>query len=162
MRTGKTIVIVATIVIVICCVVGAVLYQIKEFYDKRDPVLEEIKSSLKPLFDKEDFSGLLTKLNNGNLVEKTPIYKSKGGSYTINKKHVHICMHDELGEYYDRNMLIYVLIHELAHVICDEVGHTELFNMINDELLVEAAAMGLYNPSIPILVDYCKHHESHD
>ena len=162
MRTGKLILIVITVLIVLGCVAGAVLYQVNEFYSRTDPVLNEIVESLHPLFEKEDFTGQLHKLNQGKITDKVSISKSKAGSYTINKKHVHICMQDEEGEYYDRNMLIYVLIHELAHVICDEIGHTPKFNQINDELLVEAAKLGLYDPSSPIIVDYCKHHESHD
>jgi hypothetical protein len=48
-------------------------------------------------------------------------------------------------------MLTYVGLHELAHVLCDEVGHTAKFYQIFDELLDKAHQMGLYDPSIPII-----------
>lgn len=60
-------------------------------------------------------------------------------SYTINKQKIHLCIKDEEGNYYDDNMLIYALLHELAHAICDEVGHTPKFWAIFDELLDKAS-----------------------
>ena len=133
MRTGKILLLIAIILIIVGCIIGAIMYQVHEFYARSDPVLDEITSALETLFQKDNFKDTLTDLNHGSLLDKVTIRKSKTGSYTINKKHVYICMHDKHGEYYDRNMLIYVLIHELAHVICDEIGHTDKFNQINDE-----------------------------
>lgn len=78
-------------------------------------------------------------------------------SYTINKRKVHLCLKDQNGDYYNENMLTYVGLHELAHVLCDEVGHTEKFYRIFDDLLAKAHEMGLYDPSIPIIQDYCMH-----
>ena len=39
------------------------------------------------------------------------------------KQKVYLCLKDENNEYYNDNMLIYVALHELAHVLCDEIGH---------------------------------------
>jgi hypothetical protein len=49
------------------------------------------------------------------------------------------------------------LAHEFAHVLCNSIGHTEEFHAIFEELLVEMADSGLYNPSEEILSDYCEH-----
>ena len=68
-----------------------------------------------------------------------------------------LCLKDEKNQYYETNMLIYVLLHEISHVICDEVGHTEKFGKIFDELLEEAKKMNIYNPDIPIITDYCQY-----
>jgi response regulator RpfG family c-di-GMP phosphodiesterase len=80
-------------------------------------------------------------------------------SETINKKRVYICLKDETGAYYDKNMLTYVLCHEYAHVLCDEIQphnpHTEKFFLIFKTLLNDAASRGLYNPNIPPLKKYC-------
>jgi len=75
-------------------------------------------------------------------------------SYTINKKHMHLCLRDENGEYFNKNMLLYVAIHELAHVVCDEIGHTPKFHRIMDKLLDRAVEKGLYDPNIPPVADY--------
>jgi hypothetical protein len=78
-------------------------------------------------------------------------------SLTINKQHVFICTKDEQGEYYSDNMLIYVILHELAHVLCDEVGHTDKFRKIFQELLDRAHDAGVYDPSIPPIDNYCNY-----
>lgn len=78
-------------------------------------------------------------------------------SFTINKRHVYICTKDARGQYYHDNMLIYVLLHELAHVMCDEVGHTEKYKKIFQGLLHRAHEAGLYDPDIPPVDDYCNY-----
>ncbi len=78
-------------------------------------------------------------------------------SYTINKQHVYLCLKDSNGRYYDRNMLIYVLCHEYAHTLCDEVGHTPKFYTIFQDMLNKATIVGIYNPNIPPLKNYCGH-----
>lgn len=78
-------------------------------------------------------------------------------SKTINKKKVYICLKDDKGRYYSRNMLCYVLLHEYAHMLCDELDHTEKFKRIFDDLLAKASARGLYDPNIPPVSNYCGH-----
>jgi hypothetical protein len=78
-------------------------------------------------------------------------------SFTINKQYVHICLRDKNGEMYHQNQLILVMLHEIAHVLCKEVGHTPKFQSILDELLIEARKVGLYNPNIPHIDDYCEY-----
>lgn len=78
-------------------------------------------------------------------------------SYTINKYRVFICLRDKkTNVIYDDNMLVYVILHELAHAECPEIGHTELFKKIFFNLLDRAEAHGLYDPSLPRPNDYCK------
>ena len=156
----KIVLIVCVIVITLLCVGALTVYQVNEFYSTNDPVLGEISSLLHDYFEKDHFpeGGEIGQLNGRNVIDEITIQSSNGGSYTINKKAVHICMKDIKGDYYDRNMLIYVLIHEIAHVICDEIGHTPKFHRINDELLEHATKHSIYDPSQPIPLDYCSHH----
>ena len=83
-------------------------------------------------------------------------------SFTINKQQVHLCLKDEHGNYYDENMLLYVALHELSHVICDEIGHTPKFWAIFDKVLEKASkiidpetGVPIYDPNGPIVQDYC-------
>ncbi len=78
-------------------------------------------------------------------------------SYTINKKTIYICLVDIDGKYYEENMLTHVVIHELAHKRCPDVGHTETFHKIFKEMLEEAAAHGLYDPTKPLTKNYCEY-----
>ncbi len=67
-------------------------------------------------------------------------------SYTINKgEKIVFCIRSKLlHEIHDMNTLMYVVIHELAHVACPEYGHTPLFKEIFKFLLVESNKIGIY------------------
>lgn len=115
--------------------------QVKEYYEQLDPILCKIKEQLRPLHGS---------------VDKLKFFEGKK-SYTINKKKVYLCLKDENGEYYDYNMLMYVALHELSHVICDEIGHTPKFHRIFEQLLKQAEEIKIYDSSIPIIKNYCGH-----
>jgi len=78
-------------------------------------------------------------------------------SYTINKKNVYLCKNDENGVLYRKNQLVLVLIHEISHALCDEIGHTDKFNQIFDDLLEKAAKNEVYDPNIPHVSNYCQY-----
>lgn len=146
------------VAILLCFVVGWSAYkQIQEHYAQDDPMLHDLYETIRPLFNQDSYhTGELRVLNNRNIMKEINLYKGDK-SYTINKKHIHLCLKDENGQYYDKNMLIYVTLHELAHVICDEIGHTDKFHKIFEELLLKANEQKIYDPSIPIIHDYCQY-----
>lgn len=80
-------------------------------------------------------------------------------SFTINKKHIYLCLKDEKGNYYDDNSLMHVLLHEYAHVLCDEIDeereHKPKFKRIFGDLIQRAKAGGIYDPDIPMIDNYC-------
>ena len=78
-------------------------------------------------------------------------------SYTIDKKYVFLCKNDKkTGEQYHNNQLILVLLHEIGHALCDEVGHTPKFDAIFEDLLEKAKCAGIYDDSIPHVDGYCE------
>ena len=91
-------------------------------------------------------------------LEHLPIVVSESTSYTINKERVFLCLFDEHGRLYHDNMLVYVLLHEYAHVINSDVGHTQAFHTTFDSILLTAQTAGLYNPAIPLADKYCDYH----
>ena len=119
-----------------------IYFQVKEYYNQNDPVLKDIKEMLKSVHPRAD---------------EISFHKSDGGSYTINKERIYLCLTDKNGQYYNKNLLVYVSLHELAHVLCNEIGHTQKFHEIFEELLNRAENHGFYNPSLPIDQNYCKH-----
>jgi hypothetical protein len=141
-RLKKLLIFGLILLLIIICILSVYVH-INEQYKPQtnDPVLLAIIDKIKQIHPK---------------VEQLEFYDSDK-SYTINKQKVHLCLKDKDGYYYNENMLTYVALHELAHVLCDEVGHTEKFYQIFDQLLDKAHDMGLYDPSIPIIKDYCNH-----
>jgi len=143
--------------VIIGIIVFLILLQVEEYKLQDDPKLKELKKKIEPLFNRDNYyTGHLSEMNSRNILNEINLYKGEK-SYTINKQKIFLCLKDEKNEYYETNMLLYVLLHEISHVICDEVGHTEKFSKIFDELLKEAEKMNIYNPNIPIITDYCQY-----
>ena len=77
-------------------------------------------------------------------------------SYSENKEFMILCLVDpKTGRYYDINILTYVALHELAHMISSEYGHGEQFKKNFAQLLESAHQKGVYDPNQPIPSDYC-------
>lgn len=103
-----------------------------------DPVVVALKARLLPAFP-----------------ELASVKIMKGSaSYTINKHRVYICTEHE-GTAYDVNMLTYVALHELAHVLSPEIGHGSSFTRTFASLLARGSAAGLYDPTKPRVENYC-------
>lgn len=76
-------------------------------------------------------------------------------SYSVNKgEKIVLCVRqrNKEREFVDKNVLKYVAIHELAHLMTHDVGHPRSFWTNFAFLLREAARIGLYVP-----VDYSRH-----
>ena len=143
-KTSKNIFLLFVLFLILGCIIYWVYYTTKENKLQEDPMLWKLKEMLLPLHPE---------------VKNLKLYKGDK-SYTINKEKIYICLKDENEQYYPTNMLIYVTLHELAHLINkDDIGHTEKFHKIFDELLDEAYNMGIYNPSIPPIENYCMYNE---
>lgn len=67
-------------------------------------------------------------------------------SYSLNKGELLVfCIRSkETFKIHDMNELMYVAIHEIAHIGCPEVGHTELFYKINGFLIDKAIDYEIY------------------
>jgi Zn-dependent peptidase ImmA (M78 family) len=107
--------------------------------DENDPLLIRLKNELLPFFP--ELHGI-------------KIYKANS-SYTWNKTKIYICTNFN-GVVYDDNMLIFVILHELAHVMNDQIGHTEKFQEIFQSLLDRAEKFGFYDPKKPRIENYCR------
>jgi hypothetical protein len=85
--------------------------------------------------------------------KKSSLMQSKDhNTYTINKHQIMMCVRDYSKDqqlHDDFNLLIFVAIHELGHVMSESAHHTDEFWANFKFLLRNAAEMGFYNP-----VDY--------
>jgi len=83
---------------------------------------------------------------------------SSDESCTKFKEKVYLCLRDEHGQYYDYNMLMYVAIHECAHVLSpsyDDKHETKEFRYLFSQLLDRAEKLGIYNSQKPLPSMYC-------
>ena len=84
-------------------------------------------------------------------------------SYTINKNEVNICWTEpnksneepDIRSDYSDSTNAYVIVHELAHVLCDEEGHTPYWQYIFDCLLDYSYDCGLIKKDEIELDNYC-------
>lgn len=141
---AKSIIVYSLVIALVVILVYLIQNQIREYHLQDDPVLKTLKEILKPIHP---------------MMGTLKLYKGDK-SYTINKERVFLCLKDEHGEYYPLNMLIYVLLHECAHILNTyDIGHTEKFHEIFEQLLDRATKLGVYNPSIPVLNNYCTYND---
>ena len=117
------------------------VYFIREYHEyalTQDKTVQRLKRALIPVFPELK----LVKLMKGTK------------SYTLNKSKIYLCT-EKHGVKYQLNILTYVLLHELAHVLCEDVGHTSKFMNVFSGLLHRAQLNGLYNPNMIIPENYC-------
>jgi hypothetical protein len=115
-------------------------YLISELKNKaentKDRELLKYKSSINQIYDK---------------IDHVKVRENEGGndltSYSVNKgEELVFCVRSKSNEQiHDINELMYVAVHEIAHIGCPETGHTRLFAKLNLFLLRKALDMGLYN-----------------
>ena len=96
--------------------------------------------------DRDGVHQLKEKFNSRNITENAP-----GGRYTaysVNKgEELSICLRNATdNKFINNNLIIFVSIHELAHVMTDEVGHTEKFWDNMKYLLEQGQQIGVYTP----------------
>jgi hypothetical protein len=140
--TGTKLLVVLIALLIIGGIIWWVTNCITEHHLQDDPMLIKLKKILQPLHPE---------------IKNLKLYKGKK-SYTINKDKIYLCLKDENDDYYPTNHLIDVMIHEFAHYINkDDIGHTEKFHRIFEDLLEQAHDMGIYNASIPPVENYCMH-----
>ena len=90
-------------------------------------------------------SRMASKFNPDNIVETEP--GSKYTSYSINKgEKMVLCLRSRDGQQrlVKENVIMFVALHEMAHIMTLSVGHTKEFWDNFEFILKEATAMGLY------------------
>lgn len=107
---------------------------------RREPLLQAVRSNFAKL--------------NPNFA-KIPLYAGNG-AYTDNKEKITLCLTDPVtNKPYDSNTIMYVALHELAHVISRGIGHGKEFMDNFERLRTRASGLGFFDPSRPITKTYC-------
>ena len=135
-------------IVFIVILVFIIFYVLGSIQDEKHPLLDEIRRRF-----------MIINPSYGNVTLRVG-----NQSYTYNKSVITMCLEDPNGEYYDINTLMYVALHELAHVLTDvhgtdkfgnDLSHGEEFQDIFDDLLEQAYRKGVYNPNLEMPDVYC-------
>lgn len=118
--------------------------------------LSNLTNSLK-VDERDGIDQLKANFNPDNLTENAP-----GGTYTaysVNKgEQLALCLRNVKDDtFIEDNTIYFVAIHELAHIMTDEVGHTPKFWDNMKFLLIKAQELGIYTHQdySQFPVDYC-------
>jgi hypothetical protein len=84
-----------------------------------------------------------------NITEISPNNPEGLTSYVVNKEKMVLCLRDENGEIHDMNTLMFVVLHEVTHMMLDTWDHDKNFWSLFKTVLREAVDVGIYDP-----VDY--------
>lgn len=123
----------------------AVLYELRQNIKKLINFIEEnSENDTEYSIYKENINLIKNKIDNV-IIKETP-ETSSYTSYSVNKgQELYLCIRSKkTNEIHDINDLLYVAIHEIAHIGCPEIGHTNLFFKINFYLLKKAVEFNLY------------------
>lgn len=139
-------------------------YLVRNLSDKKKAanLLASLKSDLMHVIDylnekyksdknnKEYITQLTRNIKNVFIRESDP--DTKYTSYTINKgETIVFCIRPKTlskytttGDIHDKNLIMYVALHEISHVACPEYGHTKLFKEIFKLITEAAIERGVY------------------
>lgn len=118
-------------------VIRAKIFTLKNYLG--DNMNDKSMVEFKPYIEQFD-----VRIKNLVLIENAP--DGNFTSYTVNKgEEIALCLRSKkTGELHDINLVMYVVLHELAHVGCPEIDHTELFKKIFIFFLETAKDIGIY------------------
>lgn len=88
---------------------------------------------------------LYTRWTNCTLKE-TPTF-DKSAAFTVNKgTEIRLCVRNGSDEFEDQNTSMFVLLHELAHIMSTTYGHNEEFKDNFNYIVHLASKLGIYRP----------------
>ena len=135
---SKAVIVVAVVVLF---ATAAYTFAPRRYLSSKHPMLDEVRSN---------FAKIDSKYAN------IPLREGNDGAYTENKSLITLCLKDpKTGEHYDMNTIMYVALHELAHMVSKSYGHNDEFKKNFTELLKRGAKIGVYDPRRPIPSSYC-------
>jgi hypothetical protein len=133
-------------------------YRVRDMSDKQQAadLLAKVRARMKKLYihlqstfpDKPQVKRLLQRFeaHPDRILESTP--DAEHTSYSVNKgEKVHLCLRQRQGgdeSLVNENVMVFVALHEMAHMITDEIGHPPEFWNNFGWLLKEAEKIGAY------------------
>uniref|UniRef100_A0A6C0DC46 WLM domain-containing protein n=1 Tax=viral metagenome TaxID=1070528 RepID=A0A6C0DC46_9ZZZZ len=115
----------------------------ENMFKLRDYLYENIK-------DYEEFDQYIRQLHRNLNKDRSLIYEndphSQLTSFSVNKgEEIAFCLKSKkTGQIHQLNLLMYVALHEMAHIACPEIGHGDLFKKIFKFLTEIAIKINIY------------------
>jgi len=101
--------------------------------------------------DLKEYNLYIKQLDKNFNENRTSIYETDPNSdltsFSVNKgEELSICLKSKSSDkLHDINLLMYVVIHEMAHFACPEIGHGDLFQKIFKKFLEVAVIIDIYH-----------------
>lgn len=111
------------------------------FSNQRDPYLESLKPILSKILEKSGY----------HMIDHTipiDLRKSKNRTYTLDKQRIYVVVDKPNGQRYNRDTLLFVLLHEIAHILSPNEHHTKEFHRIEKRLHSSAIDLGYIRKEI--------------
>lgn len=129
-----------------------------EIYNADDMVVSSMHNMLTPEYIQERVTQLLKNYDSDQIHEISPLNKEGNTSYTENKERLVLCLRKKEknanGEHelHDINTIMFVVLHELTHMMHDQWGHSVGFWVLFKFVLLNAVEAGVYYP-----INYADH-----
>lgn len=123
-----------------------------EMYDRDDMIVSSMHNILTPEYIQERVTQLLKNYDTDKIHEISPLNKEGNTSYTEDKSRLVLCLRkkekDDNGNYqlHDINTIMFVVLHELSHMMNNEWGHPEGFWVLFKFVLLNAIEADVYSP----------------
>jgi predicted metal-dependent hydrolase len=98
-----------------------------------------------------EYKSYIKQLDNNFNENRTSIYETDPNSnltsYSVNKgEELSVCLKSKNdGKLHEINLLMYVIIHEMAHFACPEIGHGDLFQKIFKKFIEVSIKLKIYS-----------------
>ncbi len=115
-------------ILIILIIFGIIFFQ----GSKEDKHLNAMKPFLIKIIEESGFQN----------VSSFELLKSRSRTYTENKKQIHVVIDKKDGSLYNFDTLMFVVLHEIAHIISPDHHHTSRFHQIEKRLHQKAIERG--------------------
>jgi hypothetical protein len=122
-----------------------------ELYNS-DDIVSTMHAILTPEYVQERVTQLMNNYDSDKVYEISPLNKEGNTSYTEDKARLVLCLREKEknlnGEHelHDINTIMFVVLHELSHMMNKEWGHPEGFWVLFKFMLLNAVEADVYQP----------------
>lgn len=106
-------------------------YEYDETVQQLENIMKDLESFVHYLTQNRVFSEAKTRTLNykvKNLVLGERPQNEPEVGYTVNKgKEIRVCLRDENDKFIEKDVVLFIVLHEIAHIVTDSYGHTTEF-----------------------------------